>query len=166
MRGQGPMAYASGSGFNFSTKSKYAIQIILDLALHGNGKPRKVQDIADKWEMSAKYISQLMTPLRNAGYVKPVRGPNGGYMLAKDPAGINALEIVDLMDGALHLCECNGDPNLCSRRDMCKVFKVWQRLDTQVRNCFASVTMPDLLACFAEDGDSREPGDGASGDGE
>lgn len=142
------MGFSTGTNLSFSTKSRYSILILVDLAMLGRDKPRNVHDISTARHISKKYVSQLMIPLRDAGYVKAVRGPNGGYLLLKEPDAITALEIVDLMDGELHLCECCSRPESCDHYHECKTYGLWKGVDEKVRAAFESLRIQDLVDCF------------------
>lgn len=89
-----------------STKGRYALRLMLDLALHDNGEPVRIKDIAARQEISDKYLEQIISSLNKAGYVKSIRGPQGGYKLAKKPSYYTVGMILRLTEGSLAPVAC------------------------------------------------------------
>ncbi len=98
-----------------STKGRYGLRILIDLAMHDPEKPRLIRDIARSQQISEKYISCLMISLRRGRLIRSVRGMNGGYHLAKDPKEISLLEILEIMEGSLSIVDCVQCPEKCKR---------------------------------------------------
>lgn len=92
-----------------SAKTRYALRILLDIALFGKEKPRTIKDIAANQEISDKFISPLVVTLRRAGLLQSLRGVTGGLKLNKDPQFISLLDIIDAMDGEIYLLSCLRD---------------------------------------------------------
>ena len=89
-----------------STKGRYGLRILLDIALYRIGnKPRMIREIANNQEISEKYISRLIIELRKAGFVKSVRGANGGYTLTRRPEDISVLEVLEVMEGPIAIVD-------------------------------------------------------------
>ena len=98
-----------------STKGRYGLRILLDLATHVSEKPRLIRDIAESQQISEKYISRLIVDLRRARLVRSVRGANGGFHLAKSPKEITLLEILETMEGTISIVDCILTPEKCPR---------------------------------------------------
>lgn len=129
-----------------STKGRYALRLMLDLALNNNGVPVRIKDIAARQDISDKYLEQIISGLNKAGYVKSIRGPQGGYQLAKDPARYTVGMILRLTEGSLAPVACLEDEvNDCSRQDCCATLELWKQLDTAIRGVVDHVTLADLV---------------------
>ena len=110
-----------------STRGRYALRIMLDLALSDSGRPVRVKEIAERQEISEKYMEQIISVLNKAGYVRSIRGPQGGYFLTRKP--VDCLEY-----------EGQG----CQRKEGCATLLLWERLDQAVRGVIDTVTLKDL----------------------
>lgn len=110
-----------------STKGRYALRLMLDLALHDTGEYIPLKEVAARQEISDKYLEQIITQLSRAGFVKSVRGAQGGYRLAESPAQYTVGRILRLMEGSLAPVECVDGEGDCSRADRCVTIEVWAR---------------------------------------
>lgn len=128
-----------------STKGRYGLRILFDLALNPDEAPRMIKDIAAAQGISQKYISRLIIALRQAGLVKSVRGAKGGYKLARFPKDITLLEVVEVMEGRIGLVDCVSVPDACRQTPTCAARQIWARLNDQIRQLMASVTLQTLL---------------------
>ncbi len=128
-----------------STKGRYGLRILLDLALHDEEKPRMIHQIAESQQISEKYISRLIIDLRRAGMVKSVRGAKGGYRIARKPESITLLEIVEVMEGPLLVVECLASGHECGRSSQCPTREVWMALSKDIRQCMAKIKLSDLI---------------------
>ena len=129
-----------------STKGRYALRLMLDLALHDNDAPVRIKDIAARQDISDKYLEQIISSLNKAGYVKSIRGPQGGYKLAKDPSGYPVGMILRLTEGSLAPVACLDDEvNQCDRQETCATLKLWQQLDDAIKSVVDTVTLADLV---------------------
>lgn len=136
-----------------STKGRYALRLMLDLALHYNGQFISIKEIAERQEVSDKYLEQIITSLNRGGFVKSVRGPQGGYMLAKDPSAYTVGMILRLMEGSLAPVSCIEDEkNACPRADGCVTAEVWQKIYDAINNVVDNITLADLVKRFHEKG--------------
>lgn len=131
-----------------STKGRYGLRILLDLALQSGKKLRLIRDIAQSQQISEKYISRLIIDLRRAGMVKSVRGSKGGYELAKDPKTITLLDVVEVMEGPLSIVDCVRDPGGCSRNRICATRNIWQNLNSEFRESMRKVTLQDIIELY------------------
>ncbi len=129
-----------------STKGRYAVRVMLDLALNNNGECIKVKEIAARQGISEKYLEQIIAVLNKAGYVKSVRGAQGGYRIAKDPADYTVGMILRLTEGSLAPVACLEDgADICERCDTCETLEVWQELYDAVNKVVDGVTIADLV---------------------
>jgi len=127
-----------------STRSRYGTRMLLDIAEHGNGKPVPVSEISKRMGVSVKYLEQLIRPLNKAKYLKSVRGPKGGHLLAKPPAEISVGEIVRLLEGGVHLTECVTAPETCENAEGCRTRKVWLKATLAMNGILDGISLEDL----------------------
>ncbi|MFQ6101310.1 MAG: RrF2 family transcriptional regulator [Anaerolineae bacterium] len=129
-----------------STRGRYALRAMVDLALHAAEGPVLRQDIAERQELSADYVAQLFRQLRVAGLVEGVKGPGGGYVLARDAATISAGDVVQVVEGPVAVVHCvvsSGEPS-CKRVDRCATYLLWKRLSAVMADFLDSITLQDL----------------------
>ncbi len=136
-----------------STKGRYALRLMLDLALHYNGEFISLKEIAERQEISTKYLEQIITVLNRAGFVKSVRGAQGGYMLSKEPSEFTVGMILRLMEGDLAPVRCIEDEeNKCERAEQCVTVEVWKKIDEAVNDIVDNITLRDLTERYYEKG--------------
>ncbi|MCI6629230.1 MAG: Rrf2 family transcriptional regulator [Lachnospiraceae bacterium] len=129
-----------------STKGRYAVRVMLDLAINNTGEYIKVKDIAARQEISEKYLEQIISVLNKAGYVRSVRGAQGGYKIARDPKEYTIGMILRLTEGSLNPVSClDDDVNECERCDTCETLAVWKDLAKAINNVVDGVTIADLV---------------------
>lgn len=127
-----------------STKGRYALRVMIDLAVNDKEDYVSLKDISNRQEVSLKYLEQIMAMLNKAGYVKSTRGNNGGYRLAKSPEEYKVGDILRKTEGDLAPIACvNGEE--CGKRENCKTFKFWQGLDNVINEYVDSKTLADLI---------------------
>lgn len=131
-----------------STRGRYALRLMLDLALNDNEAEQYVtiKSISERQEISGKYLEQIISVLSRAGYVKSVRGSQGGYKLAHPPEEYTVGMILRLIEGSLAPVACMEDePNQCPRCDKCATLNlVWQQLDEAISGVVDHITLSDL----------------------
>jgi len=129
-----------------STRGRYALRAMVDLALYADEEPVLRHDIAKRQEISADYVAQLFRQLRAAGLVDGVKGPGGGYRLARNTAEIRAGDVVRAVEGPMAVVHCTlpGDEPSCSRIDQCVTHLLWTRLSKAMAEFLDSVTLQDL----------------------
>ena len=116
-----------------STKGRYALRLMLDLAVHNTGELVKIKDISARENISEKYLEQIISSLKKAGYVKSLRGAQGGYMLAREPETYTVGTILRLTEGSMKPVACLEDePNQCSRAGECVTLRLWKMLDKAI----------------------------------
>ena len=130
-----------------STKGRYAVRVMLDLALNNNGDFIKVKEIAGRQGISEKYLEQIIAVLNKAGYVKSVRGAQGGYRLAREPEEYTVGMVLRLTEGSLAPVAClEEDYGVCERCDTCETLQVWKDVYEAVNSVVDNVTIGDLAA--------------------
>jgi Rrf2 family protein len=129
-----------------STKGRYALRLMLDLALHNNGEAVSLKDIAKRQEISDKYLEQIISILNKAGYVRSIRGAQGGYMLKKSPKEYTVGMILRLTEGTLAPVSCVEEDGIeCSRENGCVTLIVWQKLNDAINGVVDHITLADLV---------------------
>lgn len=127
-----------------TTKGRYAVTAMLDLAYHGEKKPVTLTDIAKRQNISLSYLEQLFARLRRAGMVEGVRGPGGGYQLSRDVSQINIAEIVSAVDETIDSTRCGGKGD-CQNAQPCLTHDLWMGLSEQIRAYLSTISLQDLL---------------------
>lgn len=129
-----------------STKGRYALRLMVDLAANDNGEYISLKVISKRQNISNKYLEQIITMLSRAGFVKSVRGSNGGYRLAKSPRDYTVGMIIRLTEGSLAPVSClDGEENDCERNKSCATLYVWKELYKAINNVVDSITLEDLV---------------------
>ena len=142
-----------GVSMKISTKGRYALRLMLDLAMNSGGELVRIRTIAARQEISEKYLEQIISTLNHAGFVKSVRGAQGGYRLAKEPKDYTVGMILRLTEGSLAPVACLDDEvNQCSRVEQCATLEVWNRLKTAIGGVVDNITLADLVQWQKEKG--------------
>ena len=128
-----------------STKGRYALRVMIDLALNNNGKYISLKDIAERQEISNKYLEQIISLLNKAGYLETARGNTGGYKLAKEPKEYTVGNILRATEGDLAPIYCLTEDGECNRQKGCKTYSFWKGLDDVINKYIDSRTLQDLI---------------------
>ena len=129
-----------------STKGRYALRMMVDLAEHQGDGYVSLKDIAERQEISKKYLEQIIPVLSRGGFLKVSRGAQGGYRLAKNPGAYTVKEVLELTEGSLAPVACLDDePAGCERSDFCVTIALWKGLQEVVENYLDGITLQDLL---------------------
>jgi len=132
-----------------STKGRYGLRILLDLAIHqSEKKPRLIRDIAKSQQISEKYISRLVIALRKAGMIRSVRGVNGGFHIAMKPEDITLLDVIEVMEGPLSIVDCVKAPKRCAMHENCAPREIWCKLNDEIRDLMRQTTLADILESY------------------
>ena len=127
-----------------SAKSRYASRILLDLALHNEGVPHRVNDISERTGITVPFIEQIIKPLKHAGMVASKRGAAGGHQLSRPADEITLGDIVRIMEGSVELSACLSDPGLCDRTEDCLTRAAWQRATDAMLRELDTITLAEL----------------------
>jgi Rrf2 family transcriptional regulator, cysteine metabolism repressor len=128
-----------------STRARYGMRAMLDIASHGAGGRVLLKDIAGRQDISKRYLEHMMTQLRNSGLVVSVRGASGGYRLARDPADIRLDEIFEALEGEIAPVDCVSDSSVCGRAEDCVTRDLWCEVADAMRSVLAGQTLADLM---------------------
>ncbi len=127
-----------------TTKGRYAVTAMLDLAFHSQTRPVTLTDIATRQTISLSYLEQLFARLRKAGMVKGVRGPGGGYKLSRAADDINIADIIAAVDEQVDSTKCGGKGN-CQNNQHCLTHDLWMGLSDQIRDYLSGISLGSLL---------------------
>lgn len=131
-----------------STKGRYAVMAMVDLAANSGGKPVSLAEIAERQEISLSYLEQLFGKLRRGELVKSVRGPGGGYLLSRSPGETRVSDIVVAVDEPLRAtrCEVGSSVGCLSNSGRCLTHDLWEELGNQIHMFLSSVSLEDVIA--------------------
>ena len=127
-----------------TTRGRYAVTAMLDLAIHGLERPVSLSDISSRQEISLSYLEQLFAKLRRCDLVTSVRGPGGGYLLSRERAGIFVAQIIDAVDESVDVTNCQGKGN-CHQGEVCLTHHLWQDLSDQIHGFLSRISLADLV---------------------
>ena len=129
-----------------STKGRYALRVMIELAQHNDGEHISLSEIAAKQDISLKYLESIIAVLSKAGLVDGLRGKGGGYKLNRKPEDYSVGEILTLVEGSLAPVAClECEENKCERSETCKTLPVWKKLDSLICDYLNSITLADLI---------------------
>jgi len=128
-----------------STRGRYGTRALLDLALHHGEEPVLLKDIAEREQISVRYLEHLITPLIAGGIVRTTRGAKGGVSLVKPPKEVKLSEIMQLLEGSVAPVECISSPGICSRSKLCVTRDIWGELKQAMDGILESTTLQDLV---------------------
>lgn len=128
-----------------STRSRYGVRLVLDMALHRDEGPIRLGLIAKRQGVPLKYLEQIIIPLKKSGYIASVRGPKGGHLLTKPPEKVTVGEIVILLEGGIDLTRCVDRPEGCVRSVDCVTRCLWRDLTESIMERLDSITFADLV---------------------
>ena len=128
-----------------STRTRYGTRLMLELGMHYGQRPLFLREIAEAEDISEKYLSQIILPLRSAGLVNSYRGAHGGYELSRSPADITIDEIVKVLEGDVVIVDCTADPASCSRVAQCVTRDLWRNVQDAIIKTLNAVTLEELV---------------------
>ncbi len=127
-----------------TTKGRYAVTAMLDLALHGDEGPVSLSAIASRQQISLSYLEQLFARLRRNGLVKSTRGPGGGYSLSRSAGEIAVVDVIRAVDESVDATRCGGAGN-CQDDKQCLTHELWMNLSRQIQDFLGGITLGDLM---------------------
>ena len=133
-----------------STKGRYGLRTLVDIALHQDKGAVTLNDIARRQEISVKYLWQVINPLKTSGLLSVMRGAKGGYMLAKRPEEIDMLEVVTTLEGPMSVVDCLTRDDVCDRIDTCVARSVWMEVNQAVEKSLKGITLAEVLRRYGE----------------
>ena len=132
-----------------STKGRYALRIMVDVAQHDGEMPVSVREIAQRQDISGKYMEQIISVLTRSGLLRSVRGAQGGYMLTNPPEATTVGEILRVLEGSLSPVDCVDHPN-CANSDHCVSLSIWKKMKVALDEVVDNITLADMAAEYAE----------------
>ena len=140
-----------------STRGRYGTRALLDLALHQGEAPVLLKDIAQRQQISLRYLEHLITPLIAGGIVRSTRGARGGVSLAKPTDEIKLSQVIQLLEGSIAPVECITNPAVCDRSKSCATRDIWSDLKKAMNGVLESVTLQDLAERAKRKEQSKKP---------
>ena len=138
-----------------STKGRYALRLMLDLAVYNTGSPISLKDVAKRQEVSEKYLEQIISALGKAGLVQSIRGAQGGYLLRRRPKEYTVGEILRVTEGDLAPVDCvSAGSSQCEREAYCVTVRVWRQLNDAINGVVDNITLEDLVEWHQEAGNN------------
>jgi Rrf2 family iron-sulfur cluster assembly transcriptional regulator len=128
-----------------STRSRYGTRMMLDLAKHYNEGPVQIGEIANRQDVSVKYLEQLIIPLKKANLIKSVRGSKGGHMLSKSPSKITIGQIVEVLEGGIQLSDCLESIDACNRSPSCLTRGIWKEATEAMCDKLNSIHLSEAI---------------------
>jgi len=128
-----------------STRTRYGVRALLDIAQHGSESPVLLKDTARRQEISKDYLEHILIPLKVAGLVRTSRGAQGGFVITKPPTQIRLYEVVQILEGKVALVECVDDPKAYPYSDTCVPHALWQEITEAISQVLKSTTLQDLM---------------------
>ena len=129
-----------------STKTRYGTRLMIELGLRYGQGPVYLKEIARSEDISEKYLSQIIIPMKNAGLVRSFRGAHGGYVLSRPPAEITVKDIVSVFEGDFELLECVSKPEACTRTPVCVTQDLWRQLGSHIDGMLSGISLETLVA--------------------
>jgi len=140
-----------------STRSRYGVRLMIALAAAGSEHSVFLKEIAASEDISEKYLSLIVIPLRGAGLIRSIRGARGGYILARMPQDISLRDIVEAVEGEICLVSCINHPDSCPRVPVCPARDTWTALNNTIKDAMAAVTLQQLVASREGKKHARRP---------
>jgi len=130
-----------------TTKGRYALRAMANLAMNGSTKPKAIKTIAAEEDISAEFLEQIFFRLKKAGVIESVRGPGGGFILTQAPEKVNVKTIFDAVDEGLELSPCSGEKGevQCPKTDTCLVHDVWREASDHINSFFEGMTLRRIM---------------------
>lgn len=139
-----------------STKGRYGLRAMMDLAIHQTDSPVYLSSIAKRQNISEKYLEQIFATLQSAGLVRTVRGRKGGYLLTRPPKEITLSAIFKVLEGPCNLVTCISEPATCERTPSCATRELWQLLGNKMEEILGGMTLADLAERQRQMGEPEE----------
>lgn len=128
-----------------STRGRYGTRVLLDLAMHRDNGLVLLKDVAQRQDISLRYLEHIITPLVTAGIVRSTRGAKGGVFLAKSPEKVRLIEVIQLLEGSTAPVECVDSPDRCSRSRTCAARDIWGEVKIAIDRILETTTLQDLV---------------------
>ena len=127
-----------------STKGRYGVKAMVDLAIHYGNAPVSIKVISQRQNISEYYLEQLFSPLRKAGLIKSIRGAQGGYVLNKAPSEIKVSDVMDVLEGPIEIADCIEGAE-CNNIDCCATRLLWKKIKSSIDEVMENITLQDIV---------------------
>ena len=127
-----------------STKGRYGVRAMIHLAVNYGQGPLPVRKIADRMDVSAKYLDHLMAALKTTGLIRSIRKAHGGYILARSPKEIKLSEVIRALEGSISPVDCVDDAEACDRSEFCSAHDLWKKMQEAMDNVLESMTLDEM----------------------
>lgn len=127
-----------------STKGRYGVKAMVELAINYGGTPMSIKTISTKQNISEYYLEQLFSPLRKADFLKSIRGAQGGYILSREPKDITIAEVMYVLEGPIEIADCI-EGSSCDNIDCCATRLLWEKIKNSIDEVMGSVTLQDIV---------------------
>jgi Rrf2 family cysteine metabolism transcriptional repressor len=131
-----------------STKGRYGVKAMVDLAIHYCDEPVSIKTISARQKISEYYLEQLFAPLRKANLITSVRGAQGGYMLSRAPEEITVFDIIEVLEGPIEVSECLDEDASCGNADCCATRLLWAKIKNSIDNVTKSTSLKDIVGDY------------------
>ena len=138
-----------------STRARYGLRLMVEVALNYGKGPILLKEISKNIDVSEKYLSQIIIPLKGKGLINTYSGAHSGYVLSRTPSEIRLKEIVEILEGDLSLIDCGNNPSVCDRVSTCVTRDIWTRMGEKISEVLNSYTLGDLVKMCRERKDDR-----------
>lgn len=128
-----------------STRGRYSTRMMLEFGIRYGKGPTLLKEVSNCQDISLKYLSQLIIPLKVAGLIRGTRGAHGGYHLTRSPEDIKLSEILTAVEGSLAPVECVDNPDICNRYNICVTQEIWAEIGKKCQETLDSYTLQDLV---------------------
>jgi len=144
-----------------STKGRYGVKAMVDLAIHYSDEPSSIKSISERQNISEYYLEQLFSNLRKSNLVKSVRGAQGGYILKREPKNITVDDIMNVLEGPIEISDCVDENNesSCSNIDCCATRLLWSRIKQSIEQVMKSTTLQDMVDDYIQMKQEKTKGD-------
>lgn len=144
-----------------STKGRYGVKAMVDLAIHFGEEPSSIKSISERQNISEYYLEQLFSPLRKANLIKSIRGAQGGYILSRAPKDIRVSDIMRVLEGPIEISDCidENSENSCSNSECCATRLLWSRIKESIDTVMESTTLQDMVDDYNKMKMNRVKGD-------
>ncbi|AZV56207.1 Rrf2 family transcriptional regulator [Clostridium sp. AWRP] len=144
-----------------STKGRYGVKAMVDLAIHYSDEPSSIKSISERQNISEYYLEQLFSNLRKSNLVKSIRGAQGGYILNREPKDITVADIMKVLEGPIEISDCVDENNesSCSNMDCCATRLLWSRIKESIEDVMKSTTLQDMVDDYIQMKQEKTKGD-------
>ncbi|RMC99206.1 Rrf2 family transcriptional regulator [Clostridium autoethanogenum] len=144
-----------------STKGRYGVKAMVDLAIHYSDEPSSIKSISERQNISEYYLEQLFSNLRKSNLVKSIRGAQGGYILNREPKNITVADIMKVLEGPIEISDCvdENNENSCSNMDCCATRLLWSRIKESIEQVMKSTTLQDMVDDYIQMKQEKTKGD-------